>query len=256
VSSDFALWLLGVALEAAIIGLLLKTRIARLLPVFFIFSVWNLLSDVAGMLVRTRYPAHFVPFFMGEISLDSLVQFAVLVELAWSVLRPYRLSLPRATPLALAVLVLLVGLAVWPFTGTDGLRGLTPEFTVLIRLQQTFTSLRILFFLALAGLSQVLAIGWRNRELQVATGLGFYSLVSLAASMLHTHHASQATFHMIDNMVAASYACSLVYWGVSFLQKEAPRQEFSPRMQNLVLTVAGTARSSRMNLEEIRKSKL
>jgi hypothetical protein len=242
-------------LEGAIIGLLLYTRIVRLLPVFFIFCIWNLVSDVAGMLVRTRYPAHFVPFFTAELGLDSIVQFAVLVELAWSVLRPYRSSLPRATLPGLAVLVLILGAAVWPFTGTNGLHGLTPEWTILIRVQQTFSSLRILFFLALAGLSQLLAIGWRNRELQVATGLGFYSLVSLAASMLHTHHASQTTFHMIDNLAAASYACCLVYWGISFLQQEAPRQEFSPRMQNLLFTVAAGARSSRIDLDDLRKSR-
>lgn len=254
-SIDSALWLSGVVLETAIIGLLIHTRIIRLLPVFFVFSVWNLLSDVAGMLVRTRYPDQFLPFFTIEVTLDSVVQFAVLVELAWSVLRPYRSSLPRATPFVLAILVLLVGAGVWPFTGTNGLRGLTPEWTILIRVQQTFSSLRILFFLALAGLSQLLAIGWRNRELQVATGLGFYSLVSLAASMAHTHHASPATFHMIDNLAAASYACCLVYWAVSFLQAEAPRQEFSPRMQNLLLTVAATARSGRADAEEMHKWK-
>jgi hypothetical protein len=83
--------------------------------------------------------------------------------------------------------------------------------------------------------------------------LGFYSLVSLAASMLHTHHASQGTFHLIDNLVLVSYECCLIYWSISFLQEEAPRQEFSPRMQNLLFTVAAGARSSRIELEDMRK---
>ena len=43
------------------------------------------------------------------------------------------------------------------------------------QLQHTVSILRILFFLVLAGGSQLLSIGWRDRELQVATGLGFYS---------------------------------------------------------------------------------
>ena len=38
-------------------------------------------------------------------------------------------------------------------------------------------------------------------------------------------------------------------------QQEAPRQEFTPLMQNLLLTVAGTARAGRVSLKEDRTSK-
>ncbi len=153
-----------------------------------------------------------------------------------------------------AIGIVIVACIVWPFTGTAGLR-IPPEWVLELRIQQTSATLRILFFLGLAATSQLLAIGWRNRELQIATGLGFYSLMSLGATLLHMHHLSAERFHYIDNMVSASYACSLIYWVVSFTQQEAPRQEFTPRMQNLLLTVAGTARNSRVNLEEDRKSK-
>jgi hypothetical protein len=253
VSFDFSIWLAGVALEAVIIVLLLEKKIARLLPVFFIFSVWNFVSDIAGMIVQKNFASHFFHFFVIEISLDSLVQFAVLVELSWSILRPYRSTLPRATIFFIAALVLIAGAAVWPFTGTAGLHGLPVEWTRLIRLQQTFSALRILFFLALAALSQLLAIGWRNRELQVATGLGFFSLMNMGTSLIHT--ASPAQFHTVRTVVAACGVCSLIYWVFSFTQKEAARQEFTPRMQSLLLSVAGTARANRVAIKDLRKDR-
>jgi hypothetical protein len=169
------------------------------------------------------------------------------------VLRPYRVVLPKATVLIIAVLVLIAGAAVWPFTGAAGLH-IPPDWQRLLRMQQTFSTLRILVFLGLASLSQLLSIGWRNRELQVATGLGFYSLVSMGSSLMQTHHASLLQFHLVETAVSASYLVSLVYWAYSFVREESPRQEFTPGMQNLLLSLAGAARSSRLDLEDIHKT--
>ncbi len=124
-----------------------------------------------------------------------------------------------------------------------------------LRIEQSSSILSFLFFLGLAAFSQFLAINWRDRELQVATGLGLYSVVSMGAALLHTHPGSIGQFDIIENFVALSYLCSLLYWGVSFIQKEAPRQEFSPRMQSILLTVAGVARANRVALvEDTRKN--
>jgi xanthine/uracil permease len=177
---------------------------------------------------------------------------SVLVELTWSLVQPYRASLSRSFIVKVAIGVVVVACIVWPFTGASGLH-VPAEWELPLRIQQTSAILRILFFLGLAAMSQLLAIGWRNRELQIATGLGFYSLISLGATMLHMHHESAKLFHSIDSMVGASYVCSLIYWVLSFTQQEAPRQEFTPRMQNLLLTVAGTARAARMDLETLKE---
>lgn len=252
-SIELALWLLGVALEAVIIGVVLRRRISGLLPVFFIYCIWNFISDLTSRLIEKRFGDQvYFRFFVVALSIDAAMLLAVLVELTWSIVRPYRASLSRSFIAKVAIGIVIVACIVWPFTGTAGLR-IPPEWVLELRIQQTSAILRILFFLGLAATSQLLAIGWRNRELQIATGLGFYSLMSLGATLLHMHHLSPERFHYIDNLLSASYVCSLIYWAVSFTQQEAPRQEFTPRMQNLLLTVAGTARASRANLEDDRK---
>jgi hypothetical protein len=117
-------------------------------------------------------------------------------------------------------------------------------------LQQTTSILRVLFFVLLAGCSQLLSIGWRDRELQIATGLGFFSLVSLAADILRQHMGMTENFNVLNRLVTVSYICSLFYWIFSFTQKEAAPREFTPQMQSFLLAVAGTARSSRIEITD------
>ncbi len=130
------------------------------------------------------------------------------------------------------------------------------EWRLLLHLQQDISILRVLLFLVLAGCSQLLSIGWRDRELQVATGLGIYSLVSLAAALMHTHQSMESHFYLLDRIVLASYLLSLLYWVFSFAQKEAKRREFTPQMRDLLLAMAGTAKATRIALADSAAAKM
>jgi hypothetical protein len=177
--------------------------------------------------------------------------FALLVEVAWSVLRPIRSSLPKYSWIWIAALIALGGLILWPIAGLAAPANLAPDWMNFFRLQQTPAILRAVFFLALAAFSQLLSIGWRDRELQIATGLGFYSIVSLAVTILHTHQQTGTPqYHWLDVLGGVSYLSALGYWVYSFATKPAERREFSPQMQSMLLAVAGAARSSRVALTE------
>jgi hypothetical protein len=75
-------------------------------------------------------------------------------------------------------------------------------------------------------------------------------MVSLAVWIHHTGQATGPQYHLLDQILAASYICSLGYWVFSFAQKEAERREFTPQMQNFLLAVAGTARTTRVALTD------
>jgi hypothetical protein len=96
----------------------------------------------------------------------------------------------------------------------------------------------------------LLSIGWRDRELQVATGLGFYSLVNVAISILQARQSTRLQYVHLEQFVVAGFLVSLIFWLVSFAQKEAERREFTPQMQSMLLAVAGAARSTRVALED------
>ena len=249
-SLDNIFWFASFMAEGAVVGLLLYRRVWRTLPVFCVYCTWSLLVDVVAFPVLRFFPARYFTAYVVDLVVDSALEFGVLIELAWSVLRPFRASLPRGSLVVVSVLVVALGAAIWPLATIPGFGNVPPEWHFLMHVEQTTAILRILFFLALAGCSQLLSIGWRDRELQVATGLGFYSLVSLAVAMLHTHQTMGPMYNHLNQVVVASYICSLLYWVFSFSQKETERREFSPQMRNMLLAVAGTARTARIALED------
>lgn len=245
---DNALWLAGILTEAAVVALLVYKRIWRTLPIFCIYLVWDIVSNIGTYLVARYFPGSYFHTYFADTILDSVFQFCVLVELAWSVLRPVRSSLPRSALIVVGALLLLVGAAIWPFAAVPSLAHVGRSGLLLEQLQQTVSILRVLIFLLLAGGSQLLSIGWRDRELQVVTGLGLYSLVSLSVAMYHMHQTTASQFQHLNQLVVASYLCSLLYWAFSFAQREAVRREFTPQMQRVLLAMAGSARSSRSTL--------
>lgn len=252
---DSALVLAGLSAEAAVVAVIVVGRVFRTFPVFSSYLVWSLLSDVAVTALRQLFPGSADQIVLVSTVIDSIFQFAVLVELSVSVLSPVRASLPRAAIVAVGVVIFLVCAAVWPFAKTPGFEHFSWDSRLMIHLQMTFSVLRIMFFLALAACSQLLSIGWRDRELQIATGLGVYSIASLSAALLHTNQALgnpalTQQYHILDLMVGASYVCSIVYWIVCFAQKVPERRKFTPQMQNFLLAVAGSARSARIALDD------
>ena len=247
----------GTAAEIAILLLMFRVRAYRTQPAFFVFILWSLVEDGLMYFLRihtnqdTSYKAYEI-----QLVIDSAMIFAVIVELAWNVLRPIRSSLPKYTWLALAILIAVAGVLIWPIAGFALPADLAPGGIQLFRLEQTTAILRVVVFLVLAACSHLLSIGWRNRELQIASGLGFFSIISLAVGIIHTHLPVEAQqFHLLDQVASASYIAALGYWVYCFATKEAERRSFTPQMENFLLAAAGTARSARVNMNDSRSRK-
>lgn len=255
VNLDSILWLAGAVAEAVVIGLLVYRRIWQTLPVFFAYNIWIIVGSLGAYFTFRSSHSMYVTTYTVEMVVDSVLLFGVLVELAWSVLRPIHSSLPRMALLVVATLILVAGVAIWPFAAISVAGNASRQLAILMHLQQTVSILRILIFLALAGGSHLLSIGWRNRELQAATGLGFNSSVGVAVSILHSHQTTAAQYSFLDRFVVASYLCTLMYWIVSFSRREEERREFTPQMQSFLLAVAGAARNTRMGVTDISNAK-
>lgn len=248
---DTILWLIGLVAEVGVLAFCVRGRLFRSTPVFCAYLLWCLLNDIL-IYFLSRSPNYYQSpnyyrIYTMEMVVDSIFQFTVLVELGWAVLRPIRSSLPRYGIGILALLFVILGALIWPISAhmlPTGLKGSGVQF---VHAQQTIAVLRVVIFMALAGFSQLLAIGWRSRELQIATGLGFYSMCSLAISVIHSHQTLTIPgyyYHILDQIGVASYICSMVYWIVSFTQQEEKRHEFTPEMRNFLLAMTGGGRST------------
>ena len=261
---DLQLALAGICCELAVLVFLVRNKVWRTLPIFSAWMVWTVFSDAATLyLEHHSTEATFAKYFLGEVSIDSTFQFCVLVELAWSVLRPVRASLPKATPVVIAFLLLVAGVVIWPLATKTVPPGVTGYYLTTYRIQGTFAILRVVCFLLMASFSQILSIGWRDRELQVATGLGFYSVIGLVVAVMHSHQAdfgeqyvSFSSTHWLDFFASAGYFCSLLYWVYAFSTAEQERREFSPQMQQLLLQLGGGARAGRLSLSGLPKEGL
>jgi hypothetical protein len=91
--------------------------------------------------------------------------------------------------------------------------------------------------------------------MQIATGLGFYSMVSLAVQMMDSHLALGPMYRRLDQVVVASSVGSSLYWVYCFAQKEAERREFTPQMEHFLLALAGNARSTLIALTGVTGTK-
>jgi len=256
VSSETILWLLCNLAAVVVIGLLAYRRVWNSLPIFFTYSIWSLMGNTAAMAVLHWYPptsATYVNTYLLDTTIDSALMFGVLVELAWSVLRPIRASLPSGTLLVLAGCVFSMGLAIWALVSVPG--HLPRKYALLVHLLQTSSILQIVVFLVLISTSQMFSLGWRNREMQIATGFGFNSLVNMAAAMLRTHMSSWAQYGYVNRFIVASYLATLLYWVISFAQKEPERRQFTPEMQRILLAAAGAARTARVTFDNQQSGK-
>jgi hypothetical protein len=185
--------------------------------------------------------------------IDSIFMFCVMIEVSMSVLKPIRELLPRWAIFAVGLLFAIGSAAAWMLVKFPGFDKLSGPFQVIVHIQLTSSLVRIVFFLLLAGFSQLLSIGWRDRELQIATGLGFYAIASLSVTLSHMNQgaspALDSQYHLLDQLVSASYLCSIGYWIFSFAQKVPERREFTPQMQNFLVALAGNARSTRIAMD-------
>lgn len=248
---DTAFAAIGVVLEAAVLSLLLFRRVYKKLPLFSSYLAWSIINDIGLFALLRQFPAESaLRIFIVSASVDAAFMFCILFEISMSVLKPIHRSLPRWTGLALAALIASLCGVVWLFARPSGYNA-TPVSGLLVHLQLTTAIVRVLFFVALAASSQLLSLGWRDRELQIATGFGIYSFASLMVDLVLQNPMSfsgpmMPSSHVLQAITGGSYILSLLYWTLSFAQEVPERREFTPQMQNFLLAVAGNARATRM----------
>jgi len=241
----------GVVAEAAVIGLLLYRRVGRRLPLFVVYCITALVTDIASFLIRVYFPAWYgINYYLAESTLDFVLQFCVLVEIAWAVLQPVRRFLSHRAVFLIAALILAFCAILWPFAGLTQITPPTRVWGIVMHMQQAVSIVRVLFFVVLAASSQLLSLGWRDRELQVATGFGFYSLVSLGIAVVNTHQSTAQQFRDLYLFIMLAFVITLIYWVFCFAQKEPPRRGFTPNMQENLLALARIAHVTRDSLSD------
>jgi hypothetical protein len=233
--------LLGLLAEISLFVVLLVRRQYRSFPIFTLCIACNLLSDIGvGILIVTA-PHVGRSVTLGLLPLQYLLDLAVLLEISWHVLRPVYTSLPRGSigVFVTAIILAVLGgvLLAYHFGNTGNkVQDLKPPLDLMVGL------LRMLIFAATAGFSQLLGIGWKNRVLQLATGLSFYSAADLIATLVERYSGDTSNLEAIR---VFAWAIELGFFLWVFTTKEVRRREFSPQMEQFLVTLAQRARVAR-----------
>jgi len=117
--------------------------------------------------------------------------------------------------------------------------------------------LRLVTFICIAAVSQILGLGWRNQALVLASGFAFYAAVTLIVEIAHSHLRSgpdySRRFFELDHLRVVGYLCSLYYWCYSFVRKEAPSKEFNSKMSELLVSMGGVTKQQQSIVARKRK---
>ncbi|MFP5209634.1 MAG: hypothetical protein ACLGRW_10135 [Acidobacteriota bacterium] len=211
---DHIIILAGLQVEAVLLVLLAGKGIFRTMPVFTAYIGCGLGIDLIGLAIASYTPKWYIHFCIVNAILDAGFFILVLRELGRCVL-----SHNRATPLPRPIMYLLFAATalVMSSLGRWGLfPHLTPIWQLLEHAFQAAAVIQATAFLTLAFWTSLKGLHWPQREFQVATGLGLYSVVALAVAVVHTHLPPVAQYHWVDLLGPASYLGILVYWTAYF----------------------------------------
>ncbi len=236
--------LLGFLAQIALLVVLIARRQYKLFPVFTFYIGFGLLYDLGLSAVMISSPPAGRSLALALLPLQYLIELGVLLEISWNVLRPVHMSLPQGSLrvfIGAVALALLCGVLLAWHLDNKGDKLL--EFRGPLDL--TVGLLRMLIFAATAGFAQLLGIGWKNKVLQLATALSFYSAVDLVVSLVQRYAGGSSTLEDI-RVVAFTLEIGFLVW--AFTTKEVRRREFSPQMEQFLVTLAGRAKLARTAL--------
>jgi hypothetical protein len=244
---DNVFWGAGFFGEMLLGCFLIARKTYRIFPFFTIWVLLNVLCElVSYFFIRTASTQTYAIVDFTQFLLLSITELGVLGEIAVNVIRPARRELTNQILLAFLLAVLIFGVGGFLFAAHANAATLAHPRTVFV-VNSTLAILQLLTFLLIAGFAQLLGLGWKNRALQIASGLAFYAAVSLiATSMQNNLHGGPdyyVKYHSLSQFIVASYLCSLYYWCFAFARKEAPRKEFSPQMAQFLVSISGSTKT-------------
>jgi hypothetical protein len=246
VTVDGVLGTVTLLAEAAIACLMVKRGSRRDYPILLTYMFFNLAIDpLAWLLQNTGIYMKF--YFTGQV-LDYLLQLLIILEIGRNVLRPSKRSLPfRLWPVVTGGILVCAIVAATFSPQTQS----ASNTAVLLRVTLGLAILKLLLFAGMAGFAQFLGIGWKSRVLQLASALAFYGAASLLVQLSSSHLPSTSpsyTAHLVRfaQIQSGAYNLMLIFWIWAFSRNEAPRKDFTPQMQEVLVTIAGAAKRTRL----------
>lgn len=211
----YALWVLPILLQAAIVFAMVRRKLVKTFPVFFSYTVWVLFSAAALLFFRSGHLFH--RLYSCEEAISVVLGFAVVFEILGHILPPFpspRLVMNLVWVLAglFAVFALLMFISAKPLMGNYAL------YEVIVLAERSIRFLQASLLIVVIALMSVLGLTWQNESLGILIGFGVYSVVALLAfGFAALHWMNPIAFSMLNS---AGYNLATLIWAFYILRPQ------------------------------------
>jgi len=214
----FILQFICITGELVVLAQALRYKIWRATPLFVCYLAWNLFSDTVMSPLSHWSAAEFLRLYQVETRIDLVAQTMVLIEITWKLLRPVFTDRRRGVIAVLAATATLLVLLIWPMTAI--LTDLPYPYDAVVRLGQTEQILGVTWIIVLGITSVILSLPWRDRLVQIATGLFSYSLAGVLVILYRRLTGIDSHGNWLQPLTILAYIGVLIYWMRSFAVQE------------------------------------
>ncbi len=209
----YYLWIAPHLLLIAVAVLMIRRRLFREFPAFFVYSVFEFvqfsvlfaLDQISSVSSQQYYDA-----YLFGVAVSAALRFGVIHEIFENVFRNYSaLDQLRKVLFRWATVVLLL-VAVGTATFAPGENSHLVAAIYAIGRAVSIVQAGLIFFLFL--FTRHFALTWRNYVFGIALGLGIFASVDLATSAIKTQLGPNTAAEILNMVSMATYHCSVLIW--------------------------------------------
>jgi hypothetical protein len=244
---DLFFWAAGLLGHFILLVVLFLRGNAKTFPLFTGLIASNIAQTVALYTVhRFGTDSDYFRGYWTFAIFEVVLQLGVLYEIASIVFRPLGVWAPdvrRKLCLLVSVSFIIAGGLAWLASPP------TERFAQSLFVKGSLFAAVLLsaLFVVVTSVSTRVGLPWRSHVLQLAQGLGIYSIATFIVEAadtyfgLPTHADDYRIFRFVQHCRIAIYLCCLSYWIVSFYRKEVPRHSITSEMRNRLFHLQSAA---------------
>lgn len=221
------LWIAPHALQAVLAVMMVRRKLVREFPAFFVYTVQEVLQFIVlfamDKIDAVSGQAYTMAWFVGT-AVSIVLRFAVVYEIFEHVFSNYptlkelgTVILRWATVVLMIIAVVLVG-----YSTTGEIDWAKIAISIVDR-AVSVVQCGLLVLLVL--LARFLSFQWRSYAFGIALGLGFFASVELGLSAIRTELGLSVALDTLALATMASYHCCVLFWIVTLL---LPQHEATP----------------------------
>jgi hypothetical protein len=215
------LWVTPITLQSLIAVIMVRRRLVRIFPCFFVYSVYVLARDVVLWVVRRHpdlYAAYFWIYWCGE-PISILLQLGVIYEVLYYLTGPYEFVRRLAGTIFKIVMSIAILVACFVF-GWVAIAPGAPIFDVILLLERSARVAQVVVLITVIAFISRLGLTWHHYATGILLGSGLAGLQLVPAELRGNHLISNETFVWLK---PAIYNVAVIGWAAYFFAARSRR---------------------------------